>query len=695
MKKGIFGFIAATAAVVAAAACGQGQSAGQGTPAMAAADTGPVFNVALLDTTVSACTDLNAFVNAKWIAANPIPEDKTAWNTFAELTQKSLNEQHQIAEQADQGADKAKPGSIEQKIGWLYRSGMDTAAVARAGYDPIKPAIDAIDALKTPADVVAWLNGAFAAGQGQLFRFGSRVDYHDAKMQIASASQGGLGLPTPDYYTKPEYKDLRDAYVKHMAKLFELTGAPAAEASRRADAAMALETSLARHSLSRVALRNPQNQYHFVTLAQANAATPHFDWGTFFKVQGITPGKGFSLSQPVFFAGMDSLLAHAPIDDWKAYLAFHTIDGASPYLSPAFEAEDFAFKGTTLQGQPQQPPRWERVLGTVNRSMGQALGQLYVAQYFPPEAKQRAEELVTNVRNALKARIETLSWMSAATKKQALDKWQKFLPKIGYPDHWRDWEGLTISPDHYYANIQAAAKFNYEYDIKKIGQPTDRYEWGMTPQTVNAYYSPSQNTINFPAAILQPPFFYAKGDDAINYGGIGAVIGHESSHGFDDQGSQFDGDGNNTNWWTKADRERFDARTAKLVKQYDAYAPLADQPDKHVNGQLTLGENIADLGGLNVGYDALQAALKANPKEAAEKIDGYTQDQRFFMSWARVWRGSMREKAQLVSLNTNPHSPGKFRADGPPSDMPEFAKAFSCKDGDPMVRSGDARVAIW
>ncbi len=692
------GSIAAAAALVAViAACSKGaESTGQQTPPEAAvADTGPVFDVALLDTAVSACTDLNAFVNDKWIKANPIPPDKTAWNTFAALSQKSLDEQHQIVEQADQQAANAKAGSIEQKIGWLYHSGMDTAAIARAGYQPIKPELDAIDALKTPKDVVAWLDGAFASGNGQLFRFGSRADYHNAKMQIGSASQGGLGLPTPDYYTKAEYKDLRDAYVKHIAKLFELTGVPAAEASQRADAAMAIETSLAKHSLSRVALRNPKNQYHFVTIAQANAVTPHFDWGTFFKVQGVAPGKGFSLSQPTFFAGMDSLLAHAPIGAWKAYLAFHTIEGAAPFLSPPFEAEDFAFNGTTLQGQPQQSPRWERVLGSVNRSMGQALGQLYVAKYFPPEAKQRAEELVKNVRGALKARIQNLSWMSETTKKQALDKWQKFLPKIGYPDHWRDWSGLTVSPDHYYANVQAAAKFNYEYDINKIGQPTDRYEWGMTPQTVNAYYSPSQNTINFPAAILQPPFFYANGDDAINYGAIGAVIGHESSHGFDDQGSQFDGDGNNSNWWTKADRERFDARTAKLVKQYDGYAPLADQPDKHVNGQLTLGENIADLGGLNVAYDALQTALKNNPKEAAEKIDGYTQDQRFFMSWARVWRGSMREKAQLVSLNTNPHSPGKFRADGPPSDMPEFAKAFSCKDGDPMVRSGTARVAIW
>ncbi|MGH7690482.1 MAG: M13-type metalloendopeptidase, partial [Gemmatimonadaceae bacterium] len=321
--------------------------------------------------------------------------------------------------------------------------------------------------------------------------------------------------------------------------------------------------------------------------------------------------------------------------------------------------------------------------------------QLYVAQYFPPESKQRAEALVTNIRNALRARIENLSWMSEATKKRALDKWQKFLPKVGYPDHWRDWAGLTITPDHYYANVEAAAKFNHDYNVHKIGTPTDRMEWGMTPQTVNAYYSPTENTINFPAAILQPPFFYAKGDDAINYGGIGAVIGHESSHGFDDEGSQFDGDGNNANWWTPVDRQRFDARTAKLVKQYDGYAPLADQPDKHVNGELTLGENIADLGGLNVAYDALQTALKSNPTEAAEKIDGYTQDQRFFMSWARIWRGSMREKAQLVSLNTNPHSPGKFRADGPPSDMPAFAQAFSCKDGAPMVRSGDARVTIW
>jgi putative endopeptidase len=663
--------------------------------APAVSDTGPVFDVSQLDTTVSPCTDLSAFVNNRWVAANPIPPDRIRWGAFDELAEKSLDEQHQLVEQADRDADTAQAGSIRQKIGWLYRSGMDTAAVERAGYQPIQSELAAIRALETPADVVAWLDTSFANGQGQLFRFGSGADYHDAKMQIGYAEQGGLGLPTPDYYTKAEYEAIRDAYVKHIARLFALTGVPAGEAAAEAGQALALETSLARHSLSRVALRNPENQYHFVSIAEADSVTPHFDWAAFFRVQAVEPGRGFSLSQPGFFAGVDSLLVHAPMDAWRAYLAFHTIARAAPYLSSAFEAESFAFNGTTLEGQPQDRPRWKRVLGTVNRAMGQALGQLYVARYFPPAAKQRAEALVTNVRNALAARIEHLSWMSEPTRQRALEKWRKFLPKIGYPDHWRDWSGLRITPDHYYANVVAAEKFNHQYAIAKIGKATDRREWGMTPQTVNAYYSPTTNTINFPAAILQPPFFYADGDDAINYGGIGAVIGHESSHGFDDEGSQFDGDGNNVNWWTPADRQRFDARTAKLVAQFDAYVPLPDHPDKHVNGRLTLGENIADLGGLNVAYDALQAALRSNPREASERIDGYSQDQRFFLNWARVWRGSIREKAQLVRLNTDPHSPAQFRADGAPSDMPAFAAAFACRAGQPMVRSGAQRVSIW
>ncbi|HKK27858.1 MAG TPA: M13 family metallopeptidase [Gemmatimonadota bacterium] len=653
------------------------------------------FDVSELDTAHDACTDFDAFVNSKWVKANPIPADKTRWGAFNELAEKSLNQQHELVEGAAAGADDASPGSIEQKIGWLYRSGMDTAAIERAGYDPIEAYLAEIAGLGSPSDLVAWLDRAYARGQGQLFRFGARADYKDARTQIGYASQGGLGLPTPDYYSKDEYAGLRKSYTAHIAKMLELTGVPAAEAKDRADRVLALESALASHSLSRVALRKPENQYHFVTLEQADAVTPHFDWKAFFAAQGVEPGRGFSLSQPGFFAGLDSLIANAPMETWRAYLAYHTIAGAAPYLSSPFQEEAFAFSGKTLNGQPEQSVRWKRVLGTVNRSMGMALGQLYVKRYFPPEARTRATELVANVRQALKARIENLDWMSDATKARALDKWEKFLPKIGYPEHWRDWSGLEISPDDYFGNVVAARKFNHEYNIRKIGRPTDRHEWGTTPQTVNAYYSPTENTINFPAAILQPPFFFPHGDDAVNYGAIGAVIGHESSHGFDDQGSQFDGNGNNENWWTKADRKKFEARADRLVRQFDGYVPLADHPDKHVNGKLTLGENIADLGGLNVAYDALQAALKDHPEEASSQIDGYTEDQRFFLAWARVWRGAIREKAQLVRLNVDPHSPARFRAIGAPSNMAAFAKAFGCRMGDPMVLSGDLKVEIW
>lgn len=685
----------ATSVALALVAIGCSQEPASTQQPAASPPAGPVFDVTLLDTSVNPCGDFNAFVNAKWVKTNPIPPDRSRWGSFDALGEKSLNDQHAIVIKAEQDADQARAGSIEQQIGYLFRAGMDEATIDKLGFDPIKPKLDAIAALETPADVVRWLDQSFADGDQHVFGFGSSADFKNAKMQIATAVQAGLGLPTPDYYSKAEYKDLRDQYRGHVAKLFELTGVPAADAAKKAATVLSFETSLAAHSLPPVELRKPENQYHFVSVAQANAVTPHFDWATFFKTQGVDVGKGFSLSQPGFFGHMDQMLATTPVASWRDYLAFHVIDDGAPYLSKPFQDENFAFNGKTLSGQKEQRPRWKRVLSAVNTGMGEALGQLYVKQYFPPEAKARAKELVENVRNALKARIENLDWMSDETKQKALVKWEKFLPKIGYPDKWRDWSGLAITPDHYYADVMATWKFSYEYDKNKIGKPSDRLEWGMTPQTVNAYYNPTDNTINFPAAILQPPFFYPNGDDAINYGGIGAVIGHESSHGFDDEGSQFDGDGNNANWWTKADRAKFDARTAKLVKQFDAYAPLADQPDKHVNGQLTLGENIADLGGLNVAYDALQAAFKAHPEEATEKIDGYTEDQRFFLNWARVWRGSILEKNQLLRLNIDPHAPAQFRAIGAPSNMPAFAQAFQCKPGDAMVRAGDQQVKIW
>ncbi len=688
-------------------ACGKQEPAESGTPAPSAsaasastvaaapAASGGIFDVSELDPNINACQDFNGFVNDKWVAANPIPADHTSWGAFNKLAEDSLNTQHEIVEAAAKNAASAKAGSIEQKIGYLYQSGMDEAAIDKAGFDPIKPRLDAIAGLKNTADIVDFIDKSYAQGNGQVFSFGSGADFENAKLQIAYAMQAGLGLPTKDYYTKPEYKDIRDAYVAYIAKSLELTGVPAADAKAQADQVMKLETSLAAASLAPTEMRDLDNQYHFVSVKEADKITPHFNWEKFFDTQGVKIDKGFSLSQPKFFAEFDKLLANAPASQWQAYLRFHTIDDAANALSKDFRDNRFDFYGKTLAGQPQQQERWKQVLGAVNGAMGQALGQMYVAKVFTPEAKQRAEELVTNVRDALKTRIENLDWMSADTKAKAIDKWETFLPKIGYPDKWRDWSGLQLTPDNYYANLQAAAKFNYEYDIAHIGKPTDRGEWYMTPQTVNAYYDPSTNTINFPAAILQPPFFDAKADDAINYGGIGAVIGHEASHGFDDQGSQFDGFGNRHDWWTKQDQAQFKARSTKLVEQFNAYAPIKDKPDLHVNGQLTLGENIADLGGLNVAYDALQTALKNHPQEADKKIDGYTQDQRFFLNWARVWRGSMREKTSIVRLNTDPHAPMALRATAAPSNMPEFAKAFQCKPGDAMVRPADTQVKIW
>jgi len=663
----------------------------------AAAAPKSVFDVGELGPSNEACTDFNSFVNAKWVATNPIPSDRTRWGAFDQLAEKSLDEQHQILEDAAKNAASAKAGSIEQKIGWLYAAGMDQAAIDKAGFDPIKAKLAKIDAIKSNAEIPGFLDASFNDGDGYVFSFGSGADFKDASKQIGYVFESGLGLPTKDYYFKPEYKDLRDAYVAYIAKTLQLVGTPEADAKKQADQVMAFETSLAKASLAPTEMRNLDNQYHFVSVKEADKVSPHFSWENFFKAQGVDVGAGFSLSQPKFIAEFDKLLASAPVAQWQAYLRFHLISSASPALSTAFQDNQFDFYGKTLRGQPEQRPLWKRVTGAVNEAMGMGLGELYVAKYFPPESKQRAEELVTNVRDALKDRIEHLDWMSDATKQKALEKWGDFLPKIGYPDknEWRDWSGLDIQQGQWFANLEAAAKYNYHYDLGKIGKPTDRNEWGMTPQTVNAYYDPSTNTINFPAAILQAPFFYANGDDAINYGGIGAVIGHEASHGFDDQGSQFDGKGNRADWWTPQDKKQFDARTKLLVAQFDGYAPLKDQPKLHVNGKLTLGENIADLGGLNIAYDALQTALKKNPAEADQKIDGYTQDQRFFLNWARVWRGNIREKQAALSLNTDPHSPAAIRAVAAPSDMGTFAAAFQCKPGDAMVRSGDKQVKIW
>ncbi|WP_374382920.1 M13 family metallopeptidase, partial [Thermomonas sp.] len=652
-------------------------------PAQAAAELPPLagFNVADLDTSKNACVNLADFVNSKWLAANPVPSDKTSWGSFEMLDERSVAASKGIAEAA--AANTGATG-IEKLVGDLYASGMDTAKVEAAGIAPMQPMLDRIAALKTPADIAQYLRDEFAAGRGEVFAFGAEADFKKSSQKIGYAFQGGLSLPEKAYYLEDgpdgKYKAIREAFVQHVSKQLQNAGVAAADADTQAKDVLAFETRLAKASLSPIELRNPENQYHYVTVADADKASPNFKWSEFFKANGVQ-ADGFSLSQPKFFAEFDKMLVDVPLAQWQAYLRINAIDGMALYLADKFNDERFDFYSRTLRGQKDQKPRWKRVMDTVENTAGEALGQLYVKQYFPAESKAAMETLVGNLSQALKARIEGLEWMSPETKAKAMDKWASFTPKIGYPDKWRSWEGLATSRDGYVQNMLAAAKFNHAYEMAKIGKPVDRSEWGMSPQTVNAYYNPLMNEIVFPAAILQPPFFDLKADPALNYGGIGAVIGHEMLHGYDDQGSQFDATGNFNNWWTKADRDGFESRTAKLVKQFDDYVAI---DGLHVKGQLTLGENIADLGGLNVAWDAYQKALADAGKSGDDKIDGYTENQRFFMNWATVWRRGFTPDELKVRLNTDPHAPANFRAIGAPSNMPAFATAFGCKAGDPM-----------
>jgi putative endopeptidase len=648
----------------------------------------PHFAKADTDANAAICNDLNAHVNSKWLAANPVPGDRTTWGSFEMLGERSLAVQKQIVEAAAK-ADAAQ-GTVEQKIGDLYGAGMDEARLNADGIKPLAPYLAAIDALKDGAGVAQYLRDGFGKGQQAVFGFFPEADFKDAKNVIGYAFQAGLSLPEKGYYAAPEHQSKRDAFLAHVERMLVLGGVDAAAAKKQAAAVLAFETRLAAASLAPVELRVPENQYHYVTVAEADALTPNFPWSKFLAAEGIEGVKGFSLSQPKFFAEVDKMLAEVPVADWQAYLRYHALVDSAPFLGDAVSNERFAFYNTTLRGQKEQKPRWKRVLDTVNGVAGEALGQIYVEQAFPAESKAKMEQLVENLSQALKARLEKLDWMGPETKAKALAKWNTFDPKIGYPDKWRDYSALSIDGDaSYFDNVIAASAFENAFQMAKIGKPADRTEWGMTPQTVNAYYNPLKNEIVFPAAILQSPFFDAKADPALNYGGIGAVIGHEMLHGYDDQGSQFDAEGNNTNWWTEADMKAFQERTGKLVAQFNDYTVL---DDKHVNGQLTLGENIADLGGLTVAYDALQRELAANPQPV---IEGYTQDQRFFMNWATVWRRNFTPAELEVRLNTDPHAPALFRANGAPSNMATFANAFQCKAGDAMVRPADTQVIIW
>ncbi len=640
-----------------------------------------------LDTNVSACTDLNQFVNAKWLAANPVPADRTTWGSFELLAERSLEIQQKLVENLAARTDASGTAKL---IGDVWATGMDEAAINAAGLAPIQPILDSIAALDSGEAVAEWLRTSYAKGQGYVFGFGPSPDFKNSALNIAYAGQGGLGLPDKGYYFDEQHAAIREAYVAHVANILKLAGADEATAAEQAKAVMEFETRLAKVSMSSEELsRDVSKYYNPVTVADADALAPNFPWSKFFEAQGIAAPEMFSLAQPDFHKEVSAMLADVPVATWQAYLRYQSVDNAAPFLADAFAQENFNFYGKTLRGQQEMQPRWKRVLNTINGQMGEALGQEYVQVAFSPEAKARMQQLVGNLSEALKARIENLEWMGEDTKAKALEKWAAFTPKIGYPDKWRDWSGLQTSRDSYVANLMAANAFNYQFNLAKIGQPVDKTEWQMSPQTVNAYYNPLANEIVFPAAILQPPFFDANADDALNYGGIGAVIGHEMIHGYDDQGSRFGASGNFENWWSDKDKAGFEERTGKLVAQFDGYESI---DGLHVNGKLTLGENIADLGGLAVAYDALQRELST--KKVAE-IDGYTQDQRFFMNWATVWRRNFKDEELKVRLQTDPHAPAAFRAIGAPSNLPVFAAAFGCKEGDAMVRPADTQVAIW
>ena len=645
------------------------------------------FSIDDLDKTKDACSDFTGYVNSKWLTANPIPADRSSWGPGAVLVERSLAVQRQLAEHA--AADPNASGT-DKIVGDFWATGMDEAKINSQGITPIQSRLAEIDALTDAASIAAYLRTSAARGEGFLFGFGPEADFKNSSMKIAYATQGGLGLPDKGYYFDRDKQDKLQAYQAYAAKLLELSGVEAPAAAEQAKAVIGFETRLAKASRSSEEIsRDVSLYYNPISPAEADKLTPRFPWTTFIQSQGVAVPEMFSFAMPAFHQEVDAMLGDVPADTWKAYLRFHTIDAAAPYLSDDFAQANFEFYGKTMRGQQEIRARWKRVLETIEGSVGEAMGQSYVRVTFPAESKAEMQELVKNLGTALKARIEGLDWMSAETKQKALAKWATFTPKIGYPDKWRDWSGLQTSRDSFIGNVVAANEFNYKWQLGKIGKPTDKTEWGMTPQTVNAYYNPLQNEIVFPAAILQPPFFSAAADEPMNYGAIGAIIGHEMTHGYDDQGSRFGATGNFENWWTDADAKGFTARTDKLVEQFDAYEAL---PGLKVNGKLTLGENIADLGGLATAYDAMKAATAGTPDPM---IDGLTRDQRFFLSYGTAWRSQMTPDSLKVMVASNPHAPPQFRATGGPSNLPAFAAAFSCPPGAPMARPAEQQVNIW
>ena len=642
------------------------------------------------DTSTAACSDFYQHANGGWLKNNPVPAVYSSWGTFNELDDRNNAKLREIAREA-MAVRTIAAGSPQVLVGSFYEAALDEATIEELDATPIAADLKAIERLRKRDDVAALVRDWHARGTPVLFGLGVRQDLKDTSRIIAYATQGGLGLPNRDYYTRTDADSvkLREQYRAHIARMLELSGIKARKARKQADAVLALETRLAEAALPREELRDPNKSYNVVTLDAASEVTPAFDWRAFFATIGVTEAKDFSLSHPTFFAAMQRELAETPVKDWQAYLRWHLVNGAAANLSKRFVDADFAFSGTVLRGQKALKPRDERTVDQMNQLLGDPLGQLFVARHFPPEAKARMMTMIGDLKTALRARLEQLPWMGEATRAQAIEKWSTFTPKIGYTEKWKDYSGVALSRDAHFANVRTLQQHLTKLNLAKIGQPVDRREWNMPPQQVNAYYNATWNEIVFPAGILQPPFFDMNADDALNYGAIGGVIGHELLHGFDDSGSRFDAQGRLNMWWTAEDRKEFDARADKLVAQAGEFEAL---PGLKLNGRVSLGENIGDLGGLTMAYGALELALKDKPQA---KIDGLTPEQRFFHGWAQIWRRNYTEEALKIQVNVGPHSPGKFRVNGPYANLDAFAEAFGCKAGDAMVRPDATRVQIW
>ncbi len=649
------------------------------------------IDVANMDTTVRPQDDFFIYANGAWLDSNDIPASKSSWGSFNILAENNRKNLRKIVEAAANDST-AEEGSITDKVGDFYDSGMDSLKIEELGIAPLQAHLDKIDAVKSKEDLIDAAAYLRSETVGTMFSMWVGQDEKNPEAYILNFYQGGLGLPDRDYYFKTDERSkmIQDEYKKHISKMLEFTGMDQESAEEAALKVYELEITLAENSRKRQDLRDAENNYNKFLLSDFDSELNNFPLTNFLKSLGLNDVNEIVVGQPEFYTGLNEALAAIPLEDWKNYLKWNAISEHAEFLNNAIAQEDFNFYSTVLRGVPEMEPRWKRVMLTINGLMGEAVGQVYVKEYFPPEAKDVAMTMINDIQAAFKERIQSLDWMSEETKEKALVKLSTFVKKIGYPDKWTDYSSVEIGPDTYFQNVISASKFQQKENFEKLGKEIDRDEWFMSPPTVNAYYNPTMNEIVFPAGILAFPFFDFKADAAINYGGIGAVIGHELTHGFDDQGSKYDETGMLNNWWTDEDREKFDAKTQVLVDHYSNFTVL---DTVHINGNLTLGENIADLGGLSIAYDALQKYYERNGRP--EKIDGFSGNQRFFLSWAQVWRIKYTDDALLQRIMTDSHSPGMYRVNGVLSNMPEFYQAFNVEEGDKLYRPDDERAKIW